>query len=294
MQEAVVLGGHESRHGPQDVAAASKLLTERGISVVESHVVKDRKQLVKRVRLAIKSGHKLIVVCAGDGGQTAVVGEFAHKDAVLGVIPGGTGNSFAQTLGIEPTLEAGVDAIVNGKVTRVDLGRVNGRYFANFSTIGLTAIVGATTPQLLKKVAGPAAYAITAVKPLLTEKPFSAKVKAGKKKFKLRTFQIVVANGRYFGDKPLLPDASITDGKLSFFTTKGLSHLDLLRMYMAVVKGTQTELPDAKYFNAKKIRVSTPKRRMVSIDGNFGGYTPAKFSIERNALSVMVPTAQLT
>ncbi|GAC1390342.1 MAG: lipid kinase [Vulcanimicrobiaceae bacterium] len=289
MREAVILGGHESRHGPQDVVAAAKMLTERGVSVVESHIVADRVMLLERVQQAVKSGHKLIVVCGGDGAQTTAVAALARSKSVLGVIPGGTGNSFIQTLGIEPTLDAAVDAIVNGRVRKVDLGRVNGRYFANFSTIGLTAEVGAHTPKWLKRVTGPLAYAIVAVRPLITEKPFRVLVKYGKRKIKLKTFQVVIANGRYFGNKPLLPNASIMDGKLAFFTTTGLSHFDLVRMYMAVVKGTQTELPDAKFFSAKKIEIKTSKRLMVSIDGDFGGCTPAKFSVDRKALRVMLP-----
>ncbi|MDQ6930319.1 MAG: YegS/Rv2252/BmrU family lipid kinase [Candidatus Eremiobacteraeota bacterium] len=291
MREAVILGGHESRRGAQGVIAASKLLSERGIDIVEYHIVADRSALRKRVKQAVKSGHKLIVVSGGDGAQTTAVGPLAYTDAVLGLIPGGTGNSFAQTLGIASDLEAAVEAIVNGRVARVDLGRVNGNYFANFSTIGLTAEVGARTPRWLKRFIGSFAYALCAIKPLATEKPFSCVVKANKKKQKLKTFQIVIANGRYFGTQPLLPDAWITDGLLSFFTTTGLSHLELVRMYLAVVAGTQTLLPDAQSFSAKKIVIKTRGRHLVSIDGDFGGYTPAKFTVERNALRVMVPLA---
>lgn len=289
MREAVLLGGHESRHGAQDVALAAKLLAAGGIRVAESHVVADRIALRKRVKQAVKSGHKLIVVSGGDGAQTTAVGPLAYKKAVLGLIPGGTGNSFAQTLGIGTDVGAAVDTIVNGKMATVDLGHVNGNYFANFSTIGLTAEVGAHTPRWLKRFTGSFAYALGAIKPLATEEPFTCVVKANKKKQKLTTFQIVIANGRYFGTKPLLPDASITDGLLSFFTTTGLSHLELLRMYLAVVAGTQTRLPDAEFFSAKKIVIKTRGRHLVSIDGDFGGYTPATFTVQRKALRVMVP-----
>jgi len=294
MREAVILGGHESRHGARDVAAAAKLLAERGIRIVESHIVADRIALRKRVKQAVKSGHKLIIVSGGDGAQTTAVGPLARTGAVLGVIPGGTGNSFAKTLGIAPTVQAGVDAIVNGKMARVDLGCVNRKYFANFSTIGLTAKVGASTPHWLKHFAGSFAYAITAIKPLVSERPFKCTVTIDKKKKKkLKTFQIVIANGRYFGNKPLLLDATITDGKLSFFTTTGLSHFELVRMYLAVAAGHPVELPDAQYCSAKKIKIETRDRHLVSIDGDYGGHTPATFRVVKKALRVMVPAAPL-
>ncbi len=112
MREAVIISGRESRHGAQDVAASARMLTQGGLSIVESHVVSDRKQLQKRVKYALKSGHKLILVSGGDGG-------------------------------IGLNVETAVDTIINGRIAHVDLGRVNGNYFAKFSTIGLTAEVGA-------------------------------------------------------------------------------------------------------------------------------------------------------
>lgn len=289
-REIVVIGGRESRHGAQAVAEVTGLLAQRGVRVAASHVVKDRDALRKRVKRLVKEGNKLIVVCGGDGAQTTACGVMAHSDSVLAVIPGGTGNSFAQTLGVpHENIADAVDVIVNGRCEKIDLGHVNKRYFANFSTIGLTAEVGAHTPHWLKQVFGAFAYALGAIGPLITERPFSAKIRTEKRAFKLKTFQIVVASGRYFGDKPLTPDADPTDGKLAFFTTTGLSHAALVRMYLAVVAGTQTHLPDAMYFNAEKIKIKTRRKLLVSIDGDFGGYTPATFRVARKALNVMVP-----
>lgn len=265
------------------------MLAGRGVPVAQSHVVRDREALRKRVRKLVKERVDLIVVCGGDGAQTTACAELARSKSTLGVIPGGTGNSFAQTLGIPHDLEAAVDVLVRGKCERVDLGCVNGKYFANFSTIGLTAEVGARTPHWLKQIAGSFAYAITAVPPLFTERPIRARIRSGRKRIKLKTYQIVVASGRFFGTKPLTPDASPTDGRLTFFTTTGQTRFDLLRMYLAVANGTQASLPDAQYFNAEKVKIKTRKRHMVSIDGDFGGYTPATYSVVKRALRVMVP-----
>ena len=289
MQKAVLVAKLTSNRGPQAFAEVSKALTAHGIEVVEAHQVQNRKELCKRVRFAVKSGHKFIIVAGGDGSQAAAVAELAYTDAVLGVIPAGTGNSFAQSLGMKTTIEDAIHTILNGRVAQVDLGMVNGTYFANFATIGLAAKIGEDTPKLLKKITGGIAYGLSAVVPLLTHKPFKATVEWQKNKLKVKTFQIIIANGRFFGNTPIMPNATITDGKLSFFTTEGVGRLEITRMYLAFLKGTQTALPDAHYFQAKKISVVTKGAQAIAIDGSAYGKTPAVFEIAPKALKVMVP-----
>lgn len=289
MREAVLIAKLTSNRGLEAFAEVSKVLTDRGIRIVEAHQVANRKELQKRVRRAIQSGHRLIIVAGGDGSQAAAVAELAHTEAVLGVIPAGTGNSFAQSLGIKTTIDDAIHTILKGRVAEVDLGVVNGSYFANFATIGLAAKIGEDTPKLLKKITGGIAYGLSAVVPILTHKPFKASVKWEKNKLRLETYQMIIANGRFFGNTPIMPSATITDGKLAFFSTEGPGRLEVMRMYAAFLKGTQTGLPDAHYFQTKKIKVTTKCPQPIAIDGSSFGKTPAVFSVAPKALKVMVP-----
>ncbi len=291
MREAVLIGHLTSRNGPAAFAEVSKALVAHGVSIVEAHQVETRKEIRRRVKRAVKSGHTLVLVIGGDGSQAAAVGPLAHTKAVLGVIPAGTGNSFAQSLGITPTIEDAIHTILNGRVAHVDLGVVNGEYFANFATIGLSSEIAESTPKLLKKIVGGAAYGLSAVLPMLKHRPFLAKVSWEKNALKLETHQMIVASGRYFGNTPILPDATATSGRLAFFTTVGPGRMDVMRMYLAFLSGTQTDLPDAHYFQTAKLTVKTKKRQPIAIDGSAFGYTPAKFSVAPNALRVMVPQA---
>lgn len=291
MREAVLIGHLTSKDGPAAFAEVSKALVARGVSIVEAHQVENRKEIRRRVKRAVKSGHTLILVIGGDGSQAAAVGPLAHTKAVLGVIPAGTGNSFAQSLGIKPTIEDAIHTILTGRVAHVDLGVVNGEYFANFATIGLSSEIAESTPKLLKKIVGGAAYALSAVLPMIKHRAFVANVSWERNALKLETHQIIVASGRFFGNTPILPDATVTSGKLAFFTTAGRGRLDVMRMYLAFFNGTQTDLPDAHYFQAEKLTIKTKKRQPIAIDGSAFGYTPAKFSVAANALRVMVPQA---
>ena len=110
--------------------------------------------------------------------MTAAAGQLAKSKSVLGVLPLGTGNSFALSLGIAD-LAAAVDAIAAGREVAVDLGRVNGTYFANFATIGLSSTIARATPSRLKKLIGAAAYVLAGVLPGLRSRPFRCSVQHG-------------------------------------------------------------------------------------------------------------------
>ena len=264
-------------------------LQRHGIEAADVVTVNSHTSLEKHIRQLVKDGVGTVLVGGGDGSMAIAANALAHRDTTLGVLPMGTGNSFAQTLGIGTELDTALAVVAHGNVERVDLGMVNGRYFANFATIGLSAEIAASTPHDLKPILGPVAYAVGGIVPFLHARGFKAKIRWSGGKLDLRTAQMVIASGRFFGKTPVLPDASITDGKLAFFTTDGTSHVDIARMYVAFALGLQTKLPDAHTFSARKLTVKTKRKQPISIDGDAGGTTPATFRIAHKALRVFVP-----
>lgn len=289
-KSVVVVGNLHSRKTAARYAEAIDLLQRRGVRIAASHTVERGDEMLARVEGAIADGVRYILVAGGDGSMTSVVGAFAHKESVLGVLPLGTGNSFAQTLGIAPpTLELAVETIVDGAIAQVDLGIVNGRHFANFATIGLSSTISRGTSNRSKKFLGPLAYAVAGVGPLLRSSSFDANVRWGHNDAHVRTHQIIVANGRFFGFTPILPDATIVDGELALFTTSGCSRWEIARMFVAFGRHRQTTLADAEYFSAPEITVSTTPKQYLDIDGEAFGETPARFSVDARALRVLVP-----
>ena len=110
------------------------------------------------VREEMTKGRKFIILGGGDGSISSVVDHLAYASVVFGLLPLGTANSFARTLGIPLDLKGAIDVLVNGKVADVDLAKINEDYFANGSSIGMPAIVGRATPHSLKKWLGRGAY----------------------------------------------------------------------------------------------------------------------------------------
>lgn len=290
MKATVVVNERSSQVG-RHLGALPEMLTARGIDVDAFIIAKDERELRGHAKRVVKSKAPLLIVGGGDGSMTTAAGVLAHRKTALGVLPLGTGNSFAQTLSLPTDLEAAIDVIAAGRIANVDLGTVNGTYFANFATIGLSAEIADAAPHTLKPIVGAAAYALGGVVPFLRHQPFRARIRFDGAKSTFPTHQIVVANGRYFGSKPLTPDADVRDGKLAFFTTSGVSHLAVAEMYVAMALGVQTRLPDAITFSARKIVIKAKPKQRVSIDGNAFGTTPVRFGIARGALRVIVPAA---
>ncbi len=265
------------------------MVAARGIDVDRFEVAEDEAALRKRVKKNVKDGASLVIVGGGDGAMTVAADVLAHAKCALGVLPLGTGNSFALTLGISDKLETALDVIVAHRVVKIDLGTVNGTHFANFATIGLSAEIADRAPHALKKLIGPAAYAVGGVGPFFTHQPFRAKIRHDTGRSELRTQQIVIASGRFFGRQPVTPDASIVDRRLSLFTSTGITHLEVARMYVAFGLGFQTRLPDAIAFSSKEIVVKTSPKQLLNIDGQTLGKTPARFGVAPRALRVCVP-----
>jgi diacylglycerol kinase family enzyme len=153
-RRAVLIVNTRSRQAAQAYAEAKRRLTEAGVILDATYPVRNAERLPEIVREEIAKGSKFIIIGGGDGTISSVVDHFAYTGIVFGLLPLGTANSFARTLGVPLDLPGAIDILVGGKVADVDLGKINGDYFANGSSIGMPAIVGRATPHSLKRWLG--------------------------------------------------------------------------------------------------------------------------------------------
>lgn len=260
------------------------------VPVAAFHVASSSTDLHLHVKRAVKAGAATVVVGGGDGTMAHAVDALAHRDTALGVLPLGTGNSFAQSIGLDPhDIEAAVAVIARGLTRRIDLGCVNGTYFANFATIGLSSEIAGSTPTAIKRWSGTLAYALAAVRPLLSHRAFRARVRWKGGRLDLRTQDVIIANGRFFGTTPVDPEATIVDGRLTLYTTDDRSRIGALRTYVAFGAHDQTKLQHAHIVNATKFTIRARPKQTISVDGSLLEKTPARFSVARKALRVFVP-----
>lgn len=288
MREVTIICRLKSRNGLAFYQRLHDELPKRGIRVVAAHTAQKRKDLVRAVRSAVKAGAETIIVVGGDGSQTAAVAQIAHTKSTLAVVPAGTGNSFALSIGIKD-FDMALEAIVKGREDRIDVGVLNGTYFANFATVGLLADAADDTSRPLKKVIGGVAYGVSFIRNLLRSGPFDMHVTWEGGELDIQTYQAVIANGRYYGWQAITPDADVRSGHLAFFAVEGVSRADALKTSAALLRGDQVKLEGAHYFSATKIKIKTKPKQQLDIDGHTLGKTPAKLRVEPKALRILVP-----
>lgn len=288
-RSAVLVVNTRSRRGQRLYVEARRLLIEKGIILAAEHAVSNPALLPGIVQDAIAQGHRFIIIGAGDGTISSVVDYFAYKEVVLGVLPLGTANSFARTLNLPLDLPGAVDVLVGGRVADVDLGKINGDYFANGAAIGLPAVVGREVPHLVKKLLGRLGYLIVGAVQFLRFEPFLCFVTHDGDKTSLHASEIRIANGRYQGGVLVAPDASLESRTIEIQILTGRSKWVVAGAWLRILLGLPRHNRDCTILRAQDVLIDTAPSQHVSIDGEIVAKTPIRVSVAQEALLLMVP-----
>lgn len=286
---AVLIVNTYSRRGEKLFFRALDELQMQGVTITASYPVRHPDRLPEIVKEAIRRKGDLVIIGGGDGTISSVVDYFANRDIVFGLLPLGTGNSFARTLGIPVSLKEAVGVIVNGKVIEADLGKVNEDFFANVVSIGFPAEVARNTPNWLKKILGPLAYGVIGIKYLFSSKKFRCEMISNGKKYIVQTHHIIIANGSIYGISPIGLKTDIDNKQLLVLTMDMTNRWKLILFWIRFFTGTHHTLPDLKYFLTKEVKIITDPVRYIDIDGDSITQTPAKITLAPSALKIMVP-----
>ena len=128
--EAVLIVNARSRRGRKLFRQAAFKLRAAGIRLRSAHAVRRSGDLIPTVKQAVRSGAPMVIVGGGDGSLSSAVDELVDRDCVFALLPLGTANSFARTLGIPLDLDGAIATIATGKRRRVDLGVIDGDYLS--------------------------------------------------------------------------------------------------------------------------------------------------------------------
>src|SRR5690606_35381567 len=177
--------------------------------------VEDPGQLRERLHEACGPDVGRVVVAGGDGTVNSALEVVLLARKPLGILPLGTANDLARTLGIPTDLEAAAQLIVAGRTKRIDVGVVNGRYFLNAAGIGFSTALSNELPGWAKRHLGPLAYPLALVRRWRRHRPFSVVLRGEGAPARRRVIQVTVANGRFYGGGMTAEqDARIDDGQL--------------------------------------------------------------------------------
>jgi len=288
-RRAVLIVNARSRRGARLYQAAGRQLEAAGFDLLGSFAVTSTGQLETSLAAALDLEPDLLIAGGGDGTLSLAARQLAYRDVALGVVPLGTTNNFARTLGIPLTVAGAVGLLARGKVADVDLGQVNGTFFANLVSVGLSGHVAATVRHDLKRLLGRAAYPLTALARLPRHRPFRAVITVGGQDRTMTTHQLNIANGSFHGGRPITADASADDRLLLAYSLGGGSRPALIgattRHVLAGAHRTQAE---PAFLATGELWLRTDPPLPLDIDGEILGETPARITLAPNALRVIV------
>jgi YegS/Rv2252/BmrU family lipid kinase len=288
-RRAVLVVNAHSRRGRELFREAVRKLEAAGIELISAHAVRNPKQLIPIMREAVRGGAPMVIVGGGDGSLSCTVDEVVDRDVVFALLPLGTANSFARTLGIPLDLDGAIRVIATGRRRRIDLGVINGDYFANCAAMGLSPMIGEGVPHGLKRWLGRVGYLIWAVWCLIRFRAFRITIDDGRESKTLWATEVRIANGSHHGGVEVVEQAGVDTGQIVVQVVTGRSSLRLVWDWFAKYWRLPARDAVTEEFHARRLRLETRPRQRISIDGEVLAKTPAIVEVAEYAIDVVVP-----
>jgi diacylglycerol kinase (ATP) len=295
-RRAALIVNTRSRSGERTFFRALDRLQELGVTLGPTYAVRDPVRLPETVRDVLDDGseYRFLILGGGDGSVSSVVDFLAHHDVTLGLLPLGTANDFARTLGIPPDIEGACQTIASGKMVDVDLGLAGDNYYVNVASVGLGVEATRALSPWMKKSVGPLAYPVAAIRAFLNHEPFSARLTFPDGDHEPveyeRLLQVAVGNGRFYGGGMVVaPESGIDDRRLDVYAIELGQHRDLIGVARYLKSGDFIRMDSVRHYRTERVRLETDPELAVNIDGEVVTSTPQDLSVDHNALKVLVP-----
>jgi YegS/Rv2252/BmrU family lipid kinase len=262
-------------------------------------------------RRALGEGYEMIVAMGGDGTISEVVDGFftgdgpVNPEAVLGVLPYGTGGDFRKTIGASKLLPAGAFSLTGRETRTIDVGRLRylthagqpaQRHFINIASFGIGGLVDELVNTTTKALGGRVSFALATVRATLRYSAQQAWLRLDEGEERAVTLHnIAVANGKYFGGGMFIaPQAELDDGQFDVVTLGRMTMADLVLRGHRIYQGTHLSLPQVSFARARKVEarpVDPQERILLDVDGETPGMLPATFEVLPGSLRLKTPRA---
>jgi len=266
-------------------------LEDAGMQVVLSFTAPDRPPTDLATQAA-KAHYDLVVVAGGDGTISAVAQGLLGTQTPLGILPVGTFNNIARSLGIPRALDEALAVLFHGRPWRIDSATINDTPFMEVAGVGLDAGMF----PVAEEIKSGAWYQVgSAVQTLRDYRP--------------RRVQIELADGRRVVTSPLLaivskmpffgmgfaiaPTARPDSGQLELSVFEGMTKLQLIAYFAAISNGREMQEPDISIstYQSTRFEIRTVGGAPIPVqaDGRVVDHTPAVFQVVPHTLTVFAP-----
>ncbi|MEP6508909.1 MAG: diacylglycerol kinase family protein, partial [Gemmatimonadales bacterium] len=257
-----------SRRGGKIASKAAKAFRDAGVTLD----VMTTKAPGHAAELAAKHGseYDAVFTLGGDGTAIEVVGALSHSGPPVGVLPGGTGNVVARTLGTSGNVRKAVSSLLAGEEARIDLGLLStGHRFMIGMGVGLDATMIAFAPGPLKRRIGFFAYVIAAARAFARLEKFVVRLTVDGTLIEERASAVLIANfGAVMNDLLAFGDGiRRDDGLLNACIYSPGNRVDAIRILWRMTRKNFGPDPCIRYVSGSVFRVETTPTRLGQADG---------------------------
>ena len=260
--------------------------------VPEAFLVEPDCDLPAIVKSALEDGIRMFVVCGGDGTINSVAGSLAGTNATLGIIPTGTQNNVALSLGIPLDISSAIAILRTGQRIKVDLGQVTcGVITKPFLEVCSVGLVSALFPSADDIQHGNLARVGDFLAALVSAPPAEMRLKLdGKQEITSTCHVVLVSNMPYIGPHfKAGTSESIDDGLLDVLLFADLSKVELLGFVVQAARaGGEAEDERIQHYRVRSLEIATDPAMPVMADGLALGEGVVSIRVRRHALAVMV------
>ncbi len=291
----IVMNAGSGKRRGREQAEEIEQLFERHPQRIALRLVDKGENIAAEARRAAEEGCGIVVAAGGDGTINAVAGAIAGTGAALGVIPLGTFNYVARSLGIPLEPEAALDAIVRGSDRPMRLGDVNGRIFLNNASLGAYAKILETRETVYRRFGRSQIAAHWSVLTTLAEfrSPLAARVTVDGEVHRVRTPLAFIANNPFQLEEFGFDEAAerVRQGELALFLAPDRTRFQLIMFALDLALGRLKPHRDFELLFGRDILVETRRPgSLVARDGERERMpAPFRFKVIEGALSVRVP-----
>ncbi len=264
------------------------------------------------VRTGILAGARRIVSVGGDGTHNEVVngffdpqGQRLAPEAILGLVPRGTGGDFRKSLGLGSEEDSWSSALRDGHVRTCDIGLASyltaagerqNRFFLNIASFGLSGKVDETVNRTSKVLGGKASFLLGTLRAIAGWRNQAVKLEvhgAGGEKIieeQIRIVTVAVANGQYFGGGMwIAPKAQLDDGQFDVVVLGDLPKRTLVSKTGRIYRGTHLEMKNVWMVRGSKVEADSQETVLIDLDGEQVGRLPLSVQIRQGALQILAP-----
>jgi YegS/Rv2252/BmrU family lipid kinase len=271
----------------------TRCLLDLGLNV-DVALVHPAREAVAIAKKAVKKGYSTVIAMGGDGTISAVVRGIVGSDVHLGIIPAGTENDIAASLGIPEDLKEACLLIASDQTRDVDLAQISTKekkkiVFVMVTTIGLTTTL---YPDVKDMPRGDFSNLKDAVLHLFQAKP-DPKVFLtldDESRIEVETMLVTITNTPVIASKNLVaPDASMDDGLLDIAVYPNFTKAEILAYFAK--SAHEREISDGKIqrYRARKVKIKTEPKLDIATEGLPVGQGKAKIKVLPRALHVIAP-----